>query len=121
MGFRELWLDLLASGLGRSLQEPQLGLCSVMTSSLDLPGEARENSILRVVTPALMERLQGGASPCEAWDAHSGQSPASGLQGTAATQTLATTGRRHEGGRTLRQATVPETSWLPEAGMGFGA
>lgn len=87
MGRGELWLDLLAPGLSPSLQEPQLGLCSVTMSSLDLPGDARENPILRVGTPALMERLWGSASTCEARGAHSGQPPTSGLQGTATTHT----------------------------------
>lgn len=60
-----LWLDVLSPGLSSSIQEPELSLCLITIPSLCSPGEARKNPTLQVGTPALMDRSQLRASPCE--------------------------------------------------------
>lgn len=60
-----LWLDFLSPGLSSSIQEPELSLCLITKPALCSPGEARKNPTLQVGTPALLERSQLRASPCE--------------------------------------------------------
>lgn len=61
----QLWLDVLSPRLSSSIQEPELSLCLITIPSLCSPGEARKNPTLQVGTPALMDRSQLRASPCE--------------------------------------------------------